>query len=646
MAKSKSSKPDAAKAAKAEEPKPADGAATDTKPKPKRKDGTRETVESIVVAFILAFLFRTYEAEAFVIPTGSMAPTLYGRHKDVECPQCGTHFAIGASDELGPIQRPENSRGDEIDAGLYNPLKRIETAFCPNCRYETPVRDLPVFTGDRILVNKWPYEFGDPERWDVVVFKYPEDPKINYIKRLVGLPGDEISVERGDVYARGPNGERRILRKDDPNKQRELQIAVYDDRHPPRELIAAGWPERWGGVRPEGDEEAAWVDDPAGWRADRDGRRYELDTAADDWTWLRYRHFLPAPADWQALPDVSRAPRPELITDFLAYNVYTGGGPKMDVDLVDGEFWAGYWVGDLTLEGCVRVERAEGALLLELNEGFRRYRCTIDLATGTAELSHLEDGIDLEGAVETPLARASTRMKSTGTYDVAFANVDERLVLWINGSIVPFDADTTYAPAQLPGPHRRDVAPAGIALRGSHVVVDRLRILRDVYYRAEKTRDDVHDFDLRELPPDAVHELARLRADPDRWADVYNAAHRTVTFAALGEDEFFMMGDNSARSADSRLWRNDALRIHRHAVARSALVGKAFFVYWPHGVPFGNDGKGYSGFARNVPGLNRFFYHQQVNEGIGPGAAPGKVSDYPKFSIPFYPQFGRMSRIR
>ena len=46
-------------------------------------DAVRETIESIAIAFILAFLFKTFQAEAYVIPTGSMAPTLYGRHKEV-----------------------------------------------------------------------------------------------------------------------------------------------------------------------------------------------------------------------------------------------------------------------------------------------------------------------------------------------------------------------------------------------------------------------------------------------------------------------------------------------------------------------------------------------------------------------------------
>ncbi len=60
----------------------------------------RETVESVVIAFILAFMFRTFEAEAFVIPTGSMAPTLQGRHKDIVCPECGYEYRVGASEEV------------------------------------------------------------------------------------------------------------------------------------------------------------------------------------------------------------------------------------------------------------------------------------------------------------------------------------------------------------------------------------------------------------------------------------------------------------------------------------------------------------------------------------------------------------------
>src|SRR6188768_3820715 len=81
----------------------------------------RETVESIVIAFVLAFLFRTFEAEAFVIPTGSMAPTLMGRHKDVDCPKCGHRYQVGASEE-----EPSEDR-DQMPS-------KIIAGECPICR--------------------------------------------------------------------------------------------------------------------------------------------------------------------------------------------------------------------------------------------------------------------------------------------------------------------------------------------------------------------------------------------------------------------------------------------------------------------------------------------------------------------------------
>src|SRR5262249_3255055 len=103
----------------------------------RQPDGWRETIESIVVAFVLAFLFRTFEAEAFVIPTGSMAPTLYGQQRDVVCTKCGTRFAVGASTGSGP----------DVDIVLENsrpylsPEHRTHYAVCPNsnCRFPNDV---------------------------------------------------------------------------------------------------------------------------------------------------------------------------------------------------------------------------------------------------------------------------------------------------------------------------------------------------------------------------------------------------------------------------------------------------------------------------------------------------------------------------
>src|SRR5262245_14660374 len=84
---SKTKTPDAKKPAEKDvKEKPADG-------------GWRETIESIAMAVILALLFRGFVAEAFVIPTGSMAPTLQGRHKDVWCPKCNYQYQTSASIE-------------------------------------------------------------------------------------------------------------------------------------------------------------------------------------------------------------------------------------------------------------------------------------------------------------------------------------------------------------------------------------------------------------------------------------------------------------------------------------------------------------------------------------------------------------------
>ena len=101
----------------------------------KAKPVIKEYGESLLIAFILAMIIRTFVVQAFKIPTGSMKPT---------------------------------------------------------------------FTeGDRILVNKFIYKFKDPKRGDVIVFKYPEDPKLAFIKRLIGKPGDTIMIKNGRILIDG-----------------------------------------------------------------------------------------------------------------------------------------------------------------------------------------------------------------------------------------------------------------------------------------------------------------------------------------------------------------------------------------------------------------------------------------------------------
>lgn len=605
--------------------------------KKRQQDGLREITESFVVAFVLAFLFRAFEAEAFVIPTGSMAPTLFGRHKEATCKACGYHFAFGASDEM------------DDDSGIFNPGRRISAALCPNCRFDNPVLDEPAFKGDRIIVNKFPYEFRDPERWDVPVFKYPEKPTTNYIKRLVGLPNETLIIKRGDVYRQEEDRSVSILRKE-PRKQKVLQIPVYDQNHPETPLHQVGWPRRWAPMeRSEADVAkpagklvigpiAGWVDSATGWEEDDATHSFALSTEKNngpELKWIRYRHIIPSPQDWGLAhpeklggnhPDLfaqdtaPAGPRPQLITDFCGYNSYTGGNGDVNDDC--------FWIGDLTLTTTVTVQSLgeKPELVLELNEGVRCYRVRIDVATGQAKLIsvvRLNPGSEEEDV----MAEAKCAVRGVGQHDIRFANVDDRLCVWVDESLIDFGSKAEYRvdEATQPGPRDEDLMPVAIAGRGMSARVSNLLIQRDIYYRASQS--DNSDADRFHFSGDEEHpdrySLRRSLKNPSEWAATYLRGAREAKFA-LGPDEYMMLGDNSPRSQDSRVWPNTRGATRRHAVPRSALVGRAFFVYWPHGVPFLNNGQGYP-----VTYLK----------------SPDGKEKYADMRVPFYPNIARMRRI-
>jgi signal peptidase I len=58
-------------------------------------------------------------------------------------------------------------------------------------------------TGEFVIVNRLAYQFGSPKIGDVIVFHYPRDPQQEYIKRIIGLGGDTVRVEGGNVYVNG-----------------------------------------------------------------------------------------------------------------------------------------------------------------------------------------------------------------------------------------------------------------------------------------------------------------------------------------------------------------------------------------------------------------------------------------------------------
>ncbi len=54
--------------------------------------------------------------------------------------------------------------------------------------------------GDRLVVDRLAYELADVDRFDVVVLRYPADPTIDFVKRVIGLPGDRVRIDRGTIY--------------------------------------------------------------------------------------------------------------------------------------------------------------------------------------------------------------------------------------------------------------------------------------------------------------------------------------------------------------------------------------------------------------------------------------------------------------
>src|SRR5436189_1474563 len=91
-----------------------------------RASSVREVVETIVFVVVLVLLLKSFVAEAFVIPTGSMAETLWGYQKVVDCPECGHEFPVNCHSE---IEGPE---------GDIRPAEKLSvvSGTCPNCRLQ------------------------------------------------------------------------------------------------------------------------------------------------------------------------------------------------------------------------------------------------------------------------------------------------------------------------------------------------------------------------------------------------------------------------------------------------------------------------------------------------------------------------------
>ncbi|WP_028581413.1 signal peptidase I [Desulfogranum japonicum] len=137
---------------------------------PQKKSAVRENFEAIVIALILALFIRTFVVQAFKIPSGSMLPTL----------QIGDHILV-----------------NKFIYGVKVP-----------------------FTGKVVIPVK------NPQPNDIIVFKYPENPKLDYIKRVIATEGQTVEIRDKKVYIDGvPFADAHGVHRDD-----NILSAVYGPR--------------------------------------------------------------------------------------------------------------------------------------------------------------------------------------------------------------------------------------------------------------------------------------------------------------------------------------------------------------------------------------------------------------------------------
>lgn len=495
------------------------------KPPPVKKDRAEEVAnifEWLITAFILAFVFRAFVMEAFRIPTGSMADTLKGAHFRLRCRQCGYQYAYGFNPgDFG-------MHDDTIPSG-YAPLPRTK---CPSCGYSNdPGIPMPVANGDRILVLKCLYQFFEPKRWDVIVFKNPTDPNINYIKRLIALPNETVQVIDGDIYIDG-----QIARKP-PKVQNELWMPVYDNDYQPVDQYTAIFNgHKW--------EEPFSRSEYSQWRVDDSSPTlFHLNSAEDQIDSLYYNT--------------------KITNDFRTTYAYNRVNTYKDVP----------YCSDLMVRFYCQAASEKGSIGISLSKYQTYYRASVDFSGRMVITKNTEgeEAIELANKVIEPPATDTPRRTQ-----IKFANVDHQLIFEYGSEKLTFDLGRAQEDA---GPIRAIIRPKVEIFGSGKLTLSHVAIFRDIHYTSDS--------------PSGSRGRATEQPFP------------------LGDDEYFVLGDNSPNSEDCRWWRaegiaNPSLPPYRVGIVpRDYLVGKALFVYWPSGFrPFGQFP---FGIIPNV-GLMRFIY--------------------------------------
>jgi signal peptidase I len=355
-----------------------------------------------------------------------------------------------------------------------------------------------------------------PQRWDVVVFKVPTDGETNYIKRLLGLPGDRIELIDGDLFVND-----RIQPKT-ADAQRSLWFRYYDHDHPPREVSRrAGYAPRWEALRDDG-----------GWTG--------LETRV-----LHFASHTGQSDPIQFATNPLATGLPGHIEDVYAYN------------FTDTHQRPAYPVSDVRLSAEVAVTQmgADGYLELSLQRNGQSFYARLG-GDGQLVLQHQH----ADGPRET-WGTHPTDLHADPRH-LAFCHVDGTVVVELGGQpVLRAPADYTITPAEArDNSHARRSPVLQFVAADAELTLRHVLIERDVFYTSNM---DYGQYGVQGHP------------------------------LVLGDNEYFLIGDNSPNSQDARFafarpWedpRGPHLRqrddFHAGTVPGDQLIGRAFFVYWP-----------------------------------------------------------------
>ena len=104
-------------------------------------------------------------------------------------------------ESLEPEQEPSDK--NELFHWILTLAIAVIIALCVNAEIPSGSMENTIMTGDRVFGNRLAYIFGEPKRFDIIIFRYPDDEKQLFIKRIIGLPGETVEIHDGQIFIDG-----------------------------------------------------------------------------------------------------------------------------------------------------------------------------------------------------------------------------------------------------------------------------------------------------------------------------------------------------------------------------------------------------------------------------------------------------------